>query len=305
MTQEPLVIILVLNWNNQKATVDCLTSLQRIDYPRYEIVVIDNGSIDNSPVEIQRKFPHVRLIRNQTNLGYAGGNNVGIRYALSNNADYILILNNDTVVKHDFLKHLLQTMRSAASAGIVGAKTYLMNTENTLFSARCCFIRVLGQPYLEGFNQTDHGQFDRDRPADCVSGSCMLVKRDVFEKIGLLNEDYFIYLEDVELSLRARQQGFQCMYSHQSVIWHEFSGTFGYQSPRYLYYLNRNRCMIARSQNHFMVFVLIFLPYFILKKLLFESIRWLLKAKIPQTAAIYRSFLDYWLGIKGKVTYFD
>src|SRR3989339_346256 len=121
---KPLVYILILNWNGKEDTLECLSSLKKIDYPNYKTIVIDNGSTDDSVKIINKKYPKIKIIENKKNLGYAEGNNVGIRYALKNKADYVLILNNDTIVDKKFLTELVKVGESNEKVGIVGPNVY-------------------------------------------------------------------------------------------------------------------------------------------------------------------------------------
>jgi len=305
LPQSSSISIIVLNWNQRELTVSCLNSLLQIDTSAVNVVVVDNASTDSSASYLSAQFPKITLLQSKHNLGYAGGNNVGIRYALECNADYILILNNDTIVDSTFLNIMVKQMDKNPRIAIAGPKTYITGTNKTIYSTSARFIKMLAQPFFVGFKKEDKGQFDKYFETDFVPGSCMLIRRDVFEKIGLFNEDFFLLFEDIEFCLRAKERGYDTAYIPNAIIWHQFSSSIGYQSPCHLYYLNRNRCFIARQINSTIVFFLIFLPYFILKKLVFESCQLLMTKRRACAQAIWKGLFDFLRNIKGKVNYFD
>ena len=184
----PKVAIIILNWNGLKDTIECLESVKKIDYPNYEIIVVDNASVDGSPEKLKELFPDITLIRNKENLGYAGGNNVGIRYALKNNAEYIFVLNNDTVVvDKDILKILVKTANLYPDAGVFGPKICLYDEPNKIgFSPtywdkrKCTFIL---KKYYD---------YDEVVEIDDIRGCAIFFKREVVEKIGLFDSKFFL-----------------------------------------------------------------------------------------------------------------
>jgi len=244
----PRVAIIVLNWNNYADTRECLVSLEKITYPNSEIIVVDNGSTDGSGERLKVEFPYHIFIRNEINLGFAGGNNVGIRYALEKMFDFILFLNNDTVVDKGFLEPAIRLAAKDDSIGIVGAKIYYYSDPKKIWAAGGGSLRILwisGPVFrLYGYNQADKGQFDAVREIDWCVGAFMLIKREVFEKIGLLPECYFLCMEEGEFAVKARKAGFKIFYTPESVIWHKI-GVSSNTDIKHIYNGFRNRLLFT------------------------------------------------------------
>lgn len=214
---EPLVYIIILNYNGGKEIIECLKSCQRINYPRFRILVVDNASTDYSVSQIKKQFKEMIVIQNQANLGFAAGNNIGIRYALNQGADYILLLNNDTVVSKDFLAKMIQLAEKQTNIGIVVPKI-LYHQSNKLWEGWEKKI-----DYLRGrVTVTTKEKINQPKETIHATGCAMLIKRKVLEKIGLLPEDYFMYFEDIDFSLKTKKAGFKIFYQPKVVIWHRF-----------------------------------------------------------------------------------
>ena len=244
----PKVFIIILNWNGYQDTVECLQSVRRLTYPSCKVIVVDNGSSDGSVAKLKEEFKEVFYIENKENLGFATGNNVGISYALENGADYILLLNNDTVVERYFLDALARVAESDERIGIVGPKIYAgMPESSVLWGAGGEIDWGHGRTYHTGYHETDHGQWDKIRDVDYVSGCAMLIKRKVLEDVGLLDERYFLYYEETDFCMRANRTGFRVVYVPDAKIWHKaFATTGGENGPVYTYYMTRNRLLFMR-----------------------------------------------------------
>ncbi|OGU10783.1 MAG: hypothetical protein A2075_06425 [Geobacteraceae bacterium GWC2_58_44] len=202
-----MVTIIVLNWNGSSHTVSCLTALAKTTYPNYNIVVVDNGSSDDSVVRIRSSFPDIRIVETGRNLGYAGGNNVGIRHALAHGADYVWILNNDTVVVTECLQRMVVAAESDKSIGMVGSKIYYLDAPQTIWYAGGTVDLKLGCTWHIGKDEPDHGNHDAPGETEFITGCSVLVRRQLVEAIGLMDENYFLYFEDVDWSMKARQAG--------------------------------------------------------------------------------------------------
>lgn len=236
------IAIVVLNWNNAEDTTSCLDSLASIEYPRSWIIVVDNGSSDDSVVRIRAAHPGVTLIETGANLGYAGGNNVGVKHALAAGADHVCILNNDVTVEPGFLGPLLAALQSGPDIGVV---TPLV-AEETGGDGRVWALGAAVDWHTAAVTRRYAGSaIDPWRgrapfAVDVASGAAMLVKREVFEQVGLLDESFFLYYEEVDWSLKARQAGYRILAVPSSVVWHEVSATLGTASPVVDYYMLRN-----------------------------------------------------------------
>ncbi len=223
----PKVYIVVLNWNGAEDTINCLESLKGITYPNYEVIVVDNAS-EGSDFKVlkERYSDYISIIENERNLGYAEGNNTGIRFALEHGTDYVLVLNNDTVVDSGFLSYLVEFAEKDPGAGIIGPKMFYMAQPDILYFTGCRIRWLVGIPKHRGTGKKDKGQFDVPSYTDAITGCCMLIKRIVFEKIGLLPTDYFLQWEDIDFSTNARKNGFKCLYVPKAKIWHKYAASF-------------------------------------------------------------------------------
>lgn len=268
----PEVYIIVLNWNGMEDTKECIESLKKIIYPNYEILLVDNGSTDGSVECLKKLYPEIEIIENQNNLGFAEGNNVGIKRALEKKADYVLLLNNDTIVDKDFLTHIIIVAESSDEIGIVGPKVYFYNDRNKIQSAGGSVNFYTGRTPLIGCNMQDVGQFDKIREVDYVSGCALLSKADVIEKLGFLCSDYFAYYEEVELCTRAKNNNFKVVCVPNSKIWHKEAIT-SKKSNYYTYLYTRNRFIFMKRNGTILQIitssVFFFATYFIVNSLNF------------------------------------
>lgn len=246
----PLVAIILLNWNQPHFTLACLRSLQFITYPNFKVIVLDNGSEDDSLAQINELIPalpyNVELIPNGRNLGFAEGNNVGIRQALEQGADYVLLLNTDTEVAPDFLEPLVDLAESNTAIGITGSKIYYYDDPRRIWSAGGIFTPA-GWTKQLGVNEPDGPQFNRVRRVDYVTGCAMLVRREVIEKVGMLDARFFAYYEETDWCARAARVGYSIWYEPRSVVWHKISLKSRDLSPTYVYLMTRNRLLFVRN----------------------------------------------------------
>lgn len=304
----PRVSIILLNWNGWKDTIECLESLYRVTYPNYDIIVVDNGSRDesiqkikeyaegkidvnsrffmynpyNKPIKVfevnedearRGKFnrslyekydvdKRLILIKNKDNYGFTGGNNVGIKFALSVlNPDYVLLLNNDTVVDKEFLIEMVKVAESNDKIGIVGSKIYYYD-----YGGRSDVIWALGggginlktgRPWHYEINKIDEGKYNEIKECEYVTGCSMLIKRDIMMKLKGFDTMYFAYYEDVDLSVETRKLGYKCIYTPKSRLWHKVSASSGGAvSPIVMYYMARNRILFMRKHNTFVGYLL-------------------------------------------------
>ncbi len=246
----PKVLIIVLNWNGLTDTLTCLKSLAGLDYPAYEVLVVDNGSTDSSPAIIRERFPAVMVVENDVNLGYAGGNNIGLYRALRQGSDYALLLNNDTEVAPDFLRHLVNVAESDPQVGIAGPTIYYYDSPDRIWSAGGSIDWLHGRTAMVGLNEWDIGQFGtQPRPVDFVTGCALLVKRAVLERIGGLDERFFTYFEETEWCVRAQWAGFEIVHVPAARIWHKIPLDARDSSPAVHYYMVRNRLLFLKSAH--------------------------------------------------------
>jgi hypothetical protein len=245
----PRVAVVILTWNGLKDLVTCLESFTALQYPNSEVIVVDNASADDTVATVRARFPWVRLIVNDDNLGYVGGNNVGIRDALTHGADYVFVLNNDTKVTPTVLTELVGVMQSDPRIAIAGAKNLLM--EDPAYTWGKYGVLTWG-PLLVW----THGRFEPDCPepspqdVDWIIGNGCLMSREALETVGLFDEAFFQVNEDVDWCMRARKLGYRRVYVDSAAIHHKGAGSADFSRPvifSYGYFLGRNAIMFARK----------------------------------------------------------
>lgn len=237
----PTVAIVILNWNNYDDTAECLSSLESVEYPNTSVVVVDNGSEDDSINRLREEYPWASYILSETNRGFAGGNNVGIRHALETGTDYVLLLNNDTVVSEDFLEPLVSVAEADDTVGIVGGVIEEYNSDAIWYAGATFYPLIARARHLR--------TVERDVPYSTgyITGACMLISRGVIEEIGMLNEEYFFGLEDVEYSRLAVAHGWELRVVPRSRIEHKVSSTAGENSTFWLQHRTSNRLRFAKN----------------------------------------------------------
>lgn len=240
----PKVAIILLNLNGHEDTRACLESLQEVSYPNCEVIVVDNGSSDDSAARIQVEFPGIQLLRSKENVGFAGGNNLGIGYALDHGAAYVLLLNNDTLVDPNFLSHLVQVAETDSRIGILGPKIFYASEPTLIWFAGGSVRYGRGSCDHIGKDQFDQdGQFSRTKDTGFISGCALMIRAGVLLKIGSLDGRLFIYWEDNDFCMRARKAGYRCVFVPAAHVWHKISRTCGLQSSFTLYLSTRNQLM--------------------------------------------------------------
>ena len=226
-TENPLVFIVILTWNGKDDTLECLRSIRTVTYHNFKTLVVDNASHDGTGKAVSDEFPDVDYILNENNLRFSGGNNVGIRHALESGAEYIMLLNNDTIVDNDFLTRLVEVAQEDQDVGMAGPKIYYHRDPKRIWYAGGKIEWWKGAISHIGVREIDKGQYDRTAETDYITGCCVLVKRNVIEKIGMLDDAFYIYGEDADWSVRASRAGYRLMYVHSSMIWHKVSVSTG------------------------------------------------------------------------------
>lgn len=245
----PLVFVIVLNWNGQNDTLECLQSLQKLDYDNFELLVVDNGSTDGSENVLRSSFPAVHVIQTGENLGYAGGNNVGIRYALSHGADYVWLLNNDTTVDPGALNALVETALGDTQIAFVGSKIYFHDKPDQVWCVGGTIdLAAGGRTDHPGMGQKDVGQFDNITDVGYVTGCSLFVSKVAISAIGLIPEEYFLYFEETDWNVLAQRMGYRTVLAPASHVWHKYSETGDYKD-RFIYYSFRNRIQIVRKYS--------------------------------------------------------
>jgi len=298
----PRVAVVVLNWNGLVDTLACLESLVRLDYPAYDVVVVDNGSTDGSATAIRERFPEVAVIENGENLGFTGGNNVGLRHALDQGADYALLLNNDTEVAHDFLRVLVDAAEVEPSIGMVGPTIYYHEQPDVIWSAGGTIDWRRGETHMVGLNEPERGQFGQSpRAVDFITGCALLVKRSALQRAGLLDDRFFAYYEEAEWCVRTRRAGFRILHVPLARMWHKISPSVQADSPLVHYYMTRNRLLFLRATGAGWSAWLhtLFAQY--LRTWVSWSVRPRWRYKREQRRAMVQAIADAWMNRWGRV----
>ena len=237
----PGISIVVLNWNAKEMTAECVASIKKQNFKDYELIVVDNGSNGNDAQYLKKKFNDVKIVQSEKNLGYAGGNNLGIKSA---KRDWILILNNDIALDKNFLKELWNNRNKA---DILGAKNYYYDQKDIIWAIGSKVNKWTMKANLVGNKVRDNGQLDEVEVSQIV-GSAMFVKKEVFEKIGGLDESYFCYYEETEWQTRATAAGFKISWVPSAKLWHKVAySSGGGRSAFSAYYLVRNRARYIKK----------------------------------------------------------
>ncbi len=240
----PLVSIVSINYDHPEVTCAMLESMRKVTYPNFELIIVDNASPNDDPAIIKKNYPEIIFIQSEKNLGFPGGNDLGIREA---KGKYILLLNNDTEVTPGFLEPLVAKMESDEQIGIVSPKLKFYHTPNMIQYAGVSPINLLTiRSNGIGFNKPDNGQFDTDTIQAYAHGAAMMVKREVIEKVGLMADIYFLYYEELDWCSRIRDSGYKIWYVHNSVVYHKESVSTGKLSPFRTFYMNRARLIYLR-----------------------------------------------------------
>ena len=222
------VNLFVLNWNGRDLTLDCLSSLEKITYPNVKVYVIDNGSSDNSVTAIRNQFPDYEIIELPENYGFARGNNAGFEL-VKQKADYTIFLNNDTIVDPNFVEPLINAMESNSTVKQSTPKIFYADNLDSIWFGGGKVNLWAGWIRHLGIRQKDSMQFSFDRNVDYATGCCVCMRTMDFESIGMFDESFLMYGEDVDLSLRFRKQGGQILFVPESKIWHKVSSSIGTQ----------------------------------------------------------------------------
>jgi GT2 family glycosyltransferase len=276
---------IVVNWKLKEETLHCIQSLEQLDTP-CRIIVVDNGSDDGSAEYVAQRCPGIELLALQSNLGFGSACNRAICQALRDPAcEYILLLNNDAIMHPQALAELIKAAHTYSSAGIFGAKVYYSEQSATIWYAGARRRRGVFAAADTGRDQLDRGQFGTLREVDYVFGAAMLIRRSVFERIGLFDESFFLYLEDLDLCYRAQQAGFTLLFVPQALVWHKGSASTAHDTRLRRYHLSRSTIHFVRKHSS----PFLFLPAIIFWMLV--AVRFLVYDLVRGSIAAIRSYL--------------
>jgi GT2 family glycosyltransferase len=289
--------LILVNWNGFEYTNQCLISLNTC-IQNFEIVVVDNGSTDESGKKLKAHHPHITLIQSESNLGFTGGNNLGITYAIDKSFEYIMLLNNDTFVEPNFLEVLVNYMNEHPEVGIVQPKIYCNHDRKLIWDGGSYFNSLFTLPYTSGALKKEQASHNKLKKVDWISGCAFFTRASILKESGLLNEKFFMYFEDVDLSFRIKKLGYQLMYHPKSVVYH-IAGMSnkslskqkeGYVNPIVHYLIQRNRIWFLKKYTK---------PIFVVPTILYHTsysiammIYFILRGRFKKLNALLRGIQD-------------
>ena len=294
--QTTKITVVVLNWNSHKMTAECIRSLRATEGPDFEILVVDNGSTDGSVEILPQEFPQITILPQGRNLGFAAGCNVGMRHALASAAEYVLLLNNDTFVAPEFIREMLAAIQSDSSIGAVCPKIYFADAPEMIWYAGADFSLWTGTAKHRGWKKVDRGQFDRHEEITQATGCAMLVRCSALCDVGLLDEQFWAYVEDLDWSLRFLKRGYRLAFAPKARLWHCCGGTAvksmgaGSQAIRQ-FFSTRNMVLVARKHLRWWQIPSYLFGFGISHILLYTALR-LWRGDFPALLAIYQGLVQ-------------
>lgn len=305
MNKKKTAIILV-NWNSFDYTHECIESLHQIQDADFDIIIVDNGSQDHSGTRLKEQHPDILLIESDSNLGFTGGNNLGLQYSLEQDYQYSLLLNNDTVVEPDFLGVLTTYMDAHPRAGAIQPKIFYYHNRSVLWDGGSYFNALLGIAYTSGHGKKPSEKHTILKKVDWVTGCAFFTRNSILKETGLLASNFFIYYEDVDLSFRIKKLGYELIYHPGSVIYH-IAGVSnkkttkdkeGFVNPIVHYLNTRNRIWLLKEHTPiiFVPTVTIYTFFYTVAVMLYFTAR----LRFKKLAAVSRAIKD---GLTGTVKY--
>ena len=244
----PLVYIILVNYNGYEDTIECVKSLKSVSYSNYKIVIVDNASTNNSLTYLKSSLKECIIIESKENLGFAGGNNLGIDYALNNGSEYVMLLNNDTLVESNFLELMLRKFKENTDIGLVGCKIMYYPKKDVIWYGGGYIDWFKFIAVHHGAKQVDNGQCDKEKEIDFMTGCCMLIKSEIFEKTGNLSDDYFMYFEDADFCMKVKDTGYKIWYNPKAVIYHKVGLSSGGEESLFsIKWGTRNRLIFMKK----------------------------------------------------------
>lgn len=299
MSEYPLVSIITLNWNTTNLTGEFLQSIRKHNqYHPIELIIVDNASKEDPTTFLKSVYPEAIVIRNDQNLGFSGGNNVGIKAA---SGEYLFIVNNDTEVTPGLIESLLEVFQKKQDAGIVCPKFHYFFSKGTIEYAGYKPINIFtGRNGMVGWGEKDNGQYNTLTKTNYAHGGGMMVSRKAIEKVGLLPELFFLYYEELDWSERFKKNGFSIYYQPEGLIYHKESMSTGKTSPLKTFYLTRNRILFMRRNIAF-PWLGLFYVYFILFTIPKNSLSFLFKRQTDHLKSFWKGI---WWHLNQNVSFY-
>jgi len=304
MHKEPFVYIMLISFNQEKDTLECLHSLRSLDYKNYRVILVDNGSVDSLSEKVYSDFKDIKLIKLNSNVGAAAGRNIGINYALKKGCEYIFFLDNDAVVEPSTLTELVKVAETDSKIVAVGAKTYYYDEPKKIwnFGGKICWLKGKFIDTQQG--KFDNGQFDSGKEVDTFPIGFGIVRTDVIKKVGEIDERYFVYYEETDWHVRMKRVGHRIVVTPKAKIWHKASSALGMESPFFYYYRTRSR-LLFMFKNAPKIYLPFFFLYFIYDFSYNTLLTLFLSERPNQLHAAVIGLFDFIRGRFGKRTLSD
>ena len=300
------VAIILVNWNSLQYTIDCIESLEQVTYRDFDMIVVDNGSTDGSAVKLKEKFNNIILLQSDQNLGFTGGNNLALRYAMEQGYLYSMLLNNDTFVDPGFLEVLVTYMDNHSNTGIIQPKIYFHHNRSVLWNAGSYFNSWLGRAFTSGYDQPSSPDSEKIKEVAWITGCAFFTRNRILQESGLLAENLFIYFEDVDLSFRIKSAGYKLIYHPAAIIYHiagasskkTVPGKDGFLNASVHYYNVRNRIWILKKYTPLIKAptVCLFNFFYLLGMIIYFIIRF----RFNKLKAVLKAIKD---GLYGNISY--
>lgn len=295
---QPLISIIAINYNSLEVTCEFIESINKHNtYPNIEILIVDNASRIDPTQRLKQIRPDINVIVNDQNLGFSGGNNVGIRQS---RGDFIFIVNNDTEFTAGLLEGLLEIFELYPDAGATSPKFHYFFEKGIIEYAGCEAVNIFtGRNGMVGFREPDNGQYDKVKVTNYTHGGGMMIPGKVISKVGLMYEPYFLYYEEFDWCEQIKRNGYKIYYQPKSLIYHKESMSTGKASPLKTYYLTRNRILFMRRNVQFHELT-IFLIYFILLTIPKNTLYFLFKRQTSHLRSFWKGILWH---LNSRITY--
>jgi len=265
-----------------------------------EVIVIDNASKQDEASFIAQRYPYVKTIRTDRNLGFAGGNNIGIKEA---KGQYLFLINNDTVFKEFNIEPLIRRFDSSPQIGIVCPKIrFAWGTDPIQYAGYTLLSKITIRNQSIGFSEEDKGQYDIARPTPYAHGAAMLIKREAIEKVGLMPEDYFLYYEEIDWSMMFTRNDYEIWYDPACTVYHKESQSTGQDSPLRTYYITRNRLLLVK-RNWQGIFKYLAFSYLMCLVAPRDLLKYAFKGKVNHFKAVKNGLYDFCLSKYSSINY--
>ena len=286
----PSVYIIILNWNGYEDTLECLQSVSKINFINYKIIIVDNGSDTDEIDKLVIDFPQVKLIKSKDNLGFSGGNNLALDYSIKAGCDFVLLLNNDTIVEPDFLNNLIDNFLKDDKVGIAVPKINYYSNPKIVWYAGGYFSKLKGTGFSIG-NLAPKEKYNENKYVTFATGCCLLIDINVLKETGLMDENYFLYLEDTDLCLRVLNAKYKILYVGSALIYHKINAASSKSNSNMpLYYTTRNRLYLTKKL--FLEYLPI-LKFYIGVSMMIKFVYWIIKGETNKLKVVRKAFSDF------------